>query len=234
VDVHLVTATLGEAGQVVDPTMIENHTLSALREQELRCACQQYGNINLHLLGYIDGQTAIVPPSTAVYRIVKLIRQHTPQVIITFGPDGVYGHFDHLVIHRWSSAAVTLAGQTDRWPTAGPPHQVTKLYYRVIPLAQIDKMAEMIGRDFVPMDGDIPFPFYGYPPEQITTVINVQDYTEAKLKGINCHGSQLDPSLPYNQEEYLKDPSFWQETFMLANVDTPSGQIEDDLFAGLR
>lgn len=237
VDVHLVTATLGEAGQMASSDITLTAPLSLLREQELRCACEQYGGITLHLLGYMDGQTAIVPLSLAVYKIVKLIRQLKPDVLFTFGPDGIYGHFDHLVVHRWTMAAITLAAQADKWPTAGAAHEVSKVYYRVLPEEQVERMTQTLGQRSVPMDGEVPFPFVGYPPEQITTIIDVHEYAEAKLKGIRCHASQLGPHIPYLQKEfdYRTDPSFSEETFQLvqSSVERPSTEKEADLFAGL-
>lgn len=240
VDVHLVTATLGEAGRIADPAIELTEPISVLRERELRAACEQYGEIQLHLLGYLDGQTAIVPPSGAVYKIIKLIRHHRPQVVISFGPEGIYGHFDHLVVHRWACAAVKLAAETDKWPEIGPPHQVAKFYYRAMAQTQVDQMAEAFGRDFVWMDGTVPFPFVGYPVDQITTVIDVRDYAQAKIDGVLCHASQLDPTMPYLQDDFeaLDDSGFWQETFILAETHLPPtmapGQPETDLFAGLR
>jgi len=237
VEVHLVTATLGESGQLANPALVLTEPLHILREQELRCACAQYGIVNLHLLGYMDGQTAVVRPSAAVYKLVKLIRQYRPQVIVTFGPEGIYGHFDHLVVHRWASAAYKVAADLERWPEAGEPHQVAKLYYRGMAQSQVDKMRETFGRDYVWMDG-VPFPFMGYPDEQITTKVDVREHVEAKLRGISCHASQLDPNLPYLHEDFdpLADAGFWEETFILAEQRLPTPTIlpETDLFAGLR
>lgn len=240
VEVHLVTATLGEAGEVANPLLTFDQPLSTVREQELRCACQHYGVKQLHLLGYIDGQTAIVPPGQAVYKLVKLLRDLEPQVVITFGPEGIYGHFDHLAAHRWTSAAVELAAQAERWPEIGPAHQVSKLYYRAIPAEQMAQMEHMLGRTYVPMDG-VPFPFVGYPLDQITTIINVRDYADIKLTGIRCHASQLAPENPYLHQDFdLTDRWFEQETYILAysrpglKLSNPAGQKENDLFTGLR
>ncbi|HXV97427.1 MAG TPA: PIG-L family deacetylase, partial [Anaerolineae bacterium] len=124
VDVHLIIATLGEAGRMADPTVSLTQPLDVIREQELRCACVSYGVENLHLLGYMDGQTTIASQSAAVYKIVRLLRQLKPQVVVSFGPEGVYGHYDHLAVHRWATAAVQLAGEAEWWPGAGPAHQV--------------------------------------------------------------------------------------------------------------
>jgi LmbE family N-acetylglucosaminyl deacetylase len=241
VDVHLVIATLGEAGRMADPAVSLTQPIDVIREQELRCACTSYGVENLHLLGYMDGQTTIVPQSAAVYKIVRLLRQLKPQVVVSFGPEGVYGHYDHLAVHRWATAAVQLAGEAEWWPGAGPAHQVAKFYHRAMPQEQVAQVQKVTGRSAVLMDG-IPFPFVGYPLEKITTIINVRDYAQNKLKGIRCHVSQIDPASPYLQESFeLGDnPWFWQETFILARYQSNlalgiSPELkENDLFAGLR
>jgi LmbE family N-acetylglucosaminyl deacetylase len=241
VEVHLVTATLGEVGRIANPAIVIDQPLSVVREQELRRACENYGITQLHLLGYMDGQTTIVPQSQAVYRVVRLIRRLKPQVLLSFGPEGIYGHYDHLAVHRWATAAVQLSGEAERWPEAGPPHQVAKFYHRAMPEEQVRLMEQNFGRSAVSMDG-IPFPFLGYPMEKITTVINVRDQLQAKLNGIRCHASQVDPAMPYLQDDFdwETNSGFWQETFILArctpeiSADVLPDKKEDDLFNGLR
>ncbi len=241
VDVHLIVATRGEVGSIVNPTITPIHPKSVLRERELRCASKHFGLKSLYMLGYMDGQTAIVPPSEAVYKIVKLIREIKPQVVLTFGPEGGYGHFDHLVVHRWAMAAVELAAETDKWSEVGPAHPVDKVYHRAMPHQQIEKMKEFSGRATVFMDG-IPFPFTGYLMSEITTIINSQDYIETKLAGIRCYASQINPdTMPFSQEDFdaVANSWFWQETFVLAQarddlVIPPDTAKEDDFFRGLR
>jgi N-acetyl-1-D-myo-inositol-2-amino-2-deoxy-alpha-D-glucopyranoside deacetylase len=241
VEVHLVTATLGEAGRVANPAVNVDCPLGAWREQELRCACECYGLAGLHLLGYMDGQTTVVPQSGAVYKIVTLLRRLKPQVVISFGPEGIYGHYDHLAVHRWATAAVELAGQADCWGKAGPPHRVAKFYHRAMFEEQVAQIEEINGSSFVLIDG-VPFPFSGYPAEKITTVIDVSEYTQAKLAGIRCHASQLRPEIPYLRADFdpSRQPWFNQEAFILARSQADTrlllspGCKEDDLFAGLR
>ena len=241
VEVHLVIATLGEVGQIANPNLQITQPLSVVREQELRHACQAYGLQHLHLLGYMDGQTTLVRPSEAVHKIVRLMRQIKPQVVLSFGPEGIYGHFDHLAVHRWVTASVQLTVEADRWPEAGAPHRVSKFYHRAMLQERIQQMEKDFGRSAVPMDG-IPFPFTGYPSEQITTVIDVSDYMEAKIRGVRSHASQLDLNNAYLQDDFdwRVNPSLWQETFILAyhqpelELDLHNGRKETDLFAGLR
>lgn len=240
VDVHLIMATRGEAGRIFNPAIQLNQPLSALREQELRSACEIYGLASLHLLGYIDGQTALVPVNEAVFKIVQLLRRIEPQVVVSFGPEGVYGHFDHLVVHRWATAAVELAGQADRWPEAGPAHQVAKFYHRATPQEHVDNMRERFGRTAVMMDG-VPFPFIGYPEEKITTIVDIHDYAHLKTQAIRCHSSQIAPETPVMRPDFdpAANPWFCQETFILAKSAgiSTNGFVngkENDLFEGLR
>lgn len=237
VEVHLIMATFGESGRIANPAVATNLPLGVLREQELRNACRAYGITALHPLGYMDGQTTVVSQSGAVYKIVKLLREIRPQVVMSFGPEGIYGHYDHLAVHRWATAAVELAGDPEKWPEAGPPHQIDKFYHRAMFEEQIAQVEKINGSRFVPIDG-VPFPFLGYPEEKITTVINVSDYAEAKLAGIRCHASQLAPDNPYLQPniDLAAHAWFWTEGFILAKCRPdlkPNGK-ETDLFAGLR
>lgn len=236
VEVHLVMATLGEQGQIANPNLHTDQPINVIRERELRSACTCYGIENLHLLGYLDGQTTIVPQNQAVHKIVKLIREVKPQVVISFGPDGVYGHYDHLAVHRWATAAVYIAAQANYWPEAGVPHTVSKFYHRALAAAQVAHFTELNGRDFVLMDG-IPFPFVGHPPERITTIIDVSEQWPSKLRAIRCHASQLHPDMAYLQPDFDVSAYPWlkQETFILAQhtLETPPAFPEDDLFAGL-
>jgi N-acetyl-1-D-myo-inositol-2-amino-2-deoxy-alpha-D-glucopyranoside deacetylase len=169
------------------------------------------------------------------------LRQLKPQVVLSFGPEGVYGHYDHLAVHRWATAAVQFAAEAGRWPELGPAHDVAKFYHRAMPQELVQRMEAINGRSFVPIDG-IPFSFWGYPMETITTVIDVRDYAEHKLKGIRCHASQLRPENPYLQPDFnvVDQPWFCRETFILArrrpDIPAPStaNGKEDDFFVGLR
>ena len=87
----------------------------------------------------------------------------------------------------------------------------------------------------VTMDG-VPFHFHGWRRDDITTVIDVSDFVAVKLKGIQCHTTQVGRDSPYARPtpELLSHPSLQEETFILARslVGLPRG-LEDDLFARL-
>lgn len=99
--VHLVIATRGEAGI---PGKSAKET-AVLREDELRRACAELGVPQLTFLDYVDGTLANIPDSVGAKRLLTLMRQSSPDVVITFGPDGISGHPDHLAVYRWTTAA---------------------------------------------------------------------------------------------------------------------------------
>jgi len=239
-DVYLVTATRGEAGEIASPDLANAANLPDVRERELRCACQVYGIHPPRFLGYVDGQLATVHQGQAVAKVVRLIRELRPQVLITFGPDGIYGHYDHIAAHRWATIAVDLAADPDCFPEhlvgTCRPHPVSKLYFRVLPEEHVAGRSEE-GRPAASMMDGVPFYLVGYPRDEITTVIDVSDHLEAKMRGIRCHATQVRPDSSFVRapDEAMRQPWFRHEHYILAHstVGRPEG-VETDLFAGLR
>jgi len=238
-DVYLVTATRGEAGGIAPGVDASPANLPDIREAELRCACRAYGIKPPHLLGYMDGQLAIVHQGQAVAKLVRLIRRLRPDVVITFGPEGIYGHYDHIAVHRWVTIAVELASDPECFPDysgrAGSPCEpfgVRKLYHVVLPEETVDSMRDADGRAAVLMDG-VPFPFVGYPQSEIHARIDVSPYLDRKLGGIRCHASQIGDG--WTTEEAENHPAFCLEHYRLAHsvVGWPEGHQEEDLFARL-
>jgi len=237
-DVYLVTATRGEAGQIAEPGLATPANLPAVREHELRCACEIYGIHPPRFLDYVDGQLPIVHQGQAVGKLVRVMRELKPQVLITFGLDGIYGHYDHIAVHRWATIAAHLATDPDCFPDPElcEPHQVDKIYYRALTKEQVATMAEDEKPASVMMDG-VPFFFSGLSRDEITTIIDVSDHVEAKLNGIRCHATQVGRHNRFvdTPDEVMHEKWFRQETFVLARstVGWPD-EVETDLFAGLR
>ena len=105
VEVVLISATKGEAGI---PGLSPAKT-AVIREQELREAAQVLGLSQVRFLGYEDGRLAEVDLETAGSQLTAILREIQPDVVVTFGPDGISGHPDHLAVHRWTTAAFDRA-----------------------------------------------------------------------------------------------------------------------------
>ena len=240
-DVYVVTATRGEAGKILDADLATPANLPYVREQELRCACQIYGVHPPRFLDYQDGQLTIVNQGQAVGRLVRVIRELRPHVLVTFGPEGIYGHYDHIAVYRWASIAVELAADPDCFPEQFAdlcqPHQVSKLYFRALPQAQVSAMADEDGKPPAVMMDGVPFYIAARRADEITTIIDIGDYAEAKLRGIRCHATQIGRSNRFSDtpDEVMREHWFRHEHFVLArsSVGWPQG-VETDLFAGLR
>jgi len=136
-EVMVVSATHGEAGQIRSPRVATRRTLAAVREQELQLACQRLGVQHALCLEYVDGTLSSVDAEELTGRVVEIIRSFRPDVVITFGQDGGYGHPDHIAISAATTAACQRSAQSDQFPAqlaAGlPVHQPVRLFYSLFP-----------------------------------------------------------------------------------------------------
>src|SRR5205814_53342 len=117
----LVCATRGEVGEISDPALATPENLGEVREGEMRAAAEELGVHNLWFLGYRDSGMAGTPENQdprafaqamaaeVVGKLVAIIRQFRPQVIVTFDETGGYGHPDHIAIYRHTTSAFHVA-----------------------------------------------------------------------------------------------------------------------------
>ena len=107
------SATRGEAGQIQDAHAATRQTLGAVREQELREACARLGVERVECLDYSDGRLSEVGEMRLAYDVAARIRDFAPDVVVTFGPDGGYGHPDHVTISAATTRACELVARED-------------------------------------------------------------------------------------------------------------------------
>ena len=229
----------GVDAKISDPSLATRETLADVRSQELACACQTLGIEPPLFLGYQDGDVDEVPLEQAAADVARHIRELQAQIVITHGPDGGYGHPDHIAVSNFVTRGFELA--SDPSVDLGlPPFTPAKLYYTATPRSFLesvpafrDRRADIRGQQLG---------FVGVPDELITTGVNVVDYLDLKLKALSCHRTQFefDPetklpklflsSVPVEQRRVL----FGKERYVRAqsNVDVPEGQ-EMDLLAGV-
>ena len=135
-EIMVVSATRGQAGQIRDAAAGTRRTIAAVREAELRLACERLGITKVRCLDHVDGTLADAGFPALVNEVAEVIREFRPDVVITFGPDGGYGHPDHVTISAVTTAACQRAtdpghrpGRTVTRPLRRPP----RLYYRCFP-----------------------------------------------------------------------------------------------------
>ncbi|MGB3329719.1 MAG: PIG-L family deacetylase, partial [Thermomicrobiales bacterium] len=197
----LVCATRGEAGQISDPALGTAEILGAVRERELRRAMDAVQLTTLRILPYRDSGMAGTPQNDdarslvqapleeAIAHVVVQIRDLKPDAVITFGPDGIYGHPDHVRIGEVASEAVLRAAKDDH-ASLGEPWQVTSLYHTSIPREVMQSFRDRAPGLFAWMN-DEEFGKMGTPSAEITHWVDTVDYLDTARKAIVAHRTQI-------------------------------------------
>lgn len=249
VSVHLVCATLGEAGSVPQEMLQGFSSIAKLRETELRCAASHLGLTSVHLLGYRDSgmpgtadnhhphALMAAPLEEVTARITHLIRGLKPQVVVTFDPVGGYRHPDHIVIHAATVQAFEAAADPRRFPDGLPAFRSEKLYFHTFSrrlLRVLVRTLEVLGRDIhhFGRNADIDLADIASVSFPVHARINIRSVANAKARAAACHASQMDPSTG----SFLR----WSsrilgstENFTRAFPPPFAGLREGDLFEGL-
>ena len=108
-----VTATRGEHG-TSDPARWPPARLATARERELRASLETVG-VHEHVwLPYHDGACPAADPAEATRMVRQVLDDVGAETVVTFGPDGMTGHADHVAVGRWASAAAVGARHRPR------------------------------------------------------------------------------------------------------------------------
>ena len=144
----VVSATRGDAGQIRDARAATRRTLGQARERELVAACERLGVQHVRCLDYGDGTLKDVEQEILTRDVAEIIRSFRPDVVITFGEDGAYGHPDHIAISTAATAACTRAGDAAQFPeqlAAGlAPHRPTYLYHSHFPQSRMPLLERLV------------------------------------------------------------------------------------------
>lgn len=249
-DVYLICATRGEVGEV-DPVYMDQYdSIAELREAELRCAAEQLGIREVHLLDYRDSgmpgsadndhPRALVsqPQEKVVQEITELIRTLQPDVVLTFDPIGGYRHPDHIYVHEVTVEAFERSGDGE-YHTASPPFQPQKLYYHTISkryLRIVVRVLRFLGQDPTQWgkNNDIDLTQLAREEFPIHARIDYRSVADRKKAASACHASQ-------NSAGWLRKLLNWvlkilglrgKDLYMRAYPE-PGDKLEKDLLAGI-
>ncbi|MFE6284718.1 N-acetyl-1-D-myo-inositol-2-amino-2-deoxy-alpha-D-glucopyranoside deacetylase [Streptomyces sp. NPDC057877] len=247
--VTLVTCTLGERGEVIPPGLahLTGAALGEHRLGELTAAMRALGVEDFRQLGgpgrYRDSGMMGLPDNDdpgclwqadldeAAAQLVEVIREVCPQVLVTYDPNGGYGHPDHIQAHRIAMRAAELAAE------AGCP--VAKVYWNRVPRTAAEEAFDRL-REALP---GLPFTRSAtlddvpgvVPDERITAEIDGTAYAAAKTAAMAAHATQIEAVEPYFAlSNELAQPIFATEYYELASGEPGrGGERERDLFAGI-
>jgi N-acetyl-1-D-myo-inositol-2-amino-2-deoxy-alpha-D-glucopyranoside deacetylase len=251
-----VTCTGGEHGEIVVPELDtpENHArLAEIRREELTRALAQLGPIEQRWLGYVDsgmmgtaendatGSFWQADFDEAVDRLLAIVREVQPQVIVGYNDFGGYGHPDHI-----RSALIAKAAFERSADSPNPP---TKLYEAARDWTRMDEFRKRAAErgadawwnsneeesDDQRREREEQFAKMQAAVGPITTVVDVADYVAAKRAAMAEHVTQLSPKMSF----LALTAEDWRELMpteeFTLRVSRSGVRIpEDDLFAGLR
>lgn len=233
IETSLVTATRGERGwKGAKEDYPGPEALGKLREGELQAAAEVLGIRQVCYLDYLDAELDQVDPDEATAKIARHIRQLKPQVVLTFGPDGAYGHPDHIAISQFATGAVVRAA-SDGEGAAG--HVVSKLYYMASSKGLMDAYQAAFGIFNKEVDGSARGAVV-WDDWAITTRIDTRAYSDTVWEAISAHRSQLRDyqklkDLPAEHRQSIWVEHTYYRVFSLVNG---GRAVETDLFTGLR
>ncbi|MFF4404160.1 N-acetyl-1-D-myo-inositol-2-amino-2-deoxy-alpha-D-glucopyranoside deacetylase [Streptomyces sp. NPDC001404] len=258
--VTLVTCTLGEEGEVIPPDLAHlaadrDDTLGAHRRGELAAAMEELGVTDHRLLGgpgrYRDsgmmGSVQNEHPGCfwradvdeAAASLVEVIREVRPQVLVTYDPDGGYGHPDHIQAHRVAMRAAGLAAEPDFRRDLGEPHAIAKVYWNCLPLSVVEEgfaRLRALGKENVfpgiATASDVPGVL---PDAEVSAEIDTATYAPAKAAAMRSHATQIAVDGPFFAlSNDLGQPLFPREYYRLVKgrPGVENGR-EHDLFAGV-
>ena len=245
----LVTCTDGAVGEISDPALATPENLAQVRDGELADSVRILNVSRLVKLGYRDSGMAgtadnLNPASfqqadleEAIAKVVQVVRDERPDVILTYDERGGYGHPDHIRAHQVAVAAFQRAGDPAQFPTIGDAWQPGKLYYAVFPRSAMREFGERLRQagiepPFREVDTTREDPPFGVDDDRVTTFIDVSGYVGPKRAALESHRTQMGPD-----QFFMKLPpdlfaaAFGRETFQ--RVAGPGSTPEADLFDGL-
>ncbi|MDO7868835.1 mycothiol conjugate amidase Mca [Nocardioides jiangxiensis] len=254
VDVTVVTCTGGERGDVlnpkIDPATIDD--IQAVRRAEMEAAREILG-VHQDWLGFVDsgwpegdpkpplpeGCFALVPVEEAAEPLVRLIRSVRPHVMTTYDERGGYPHPDHIACHNVSMEAYRAAADPERYPDAGEPWQVAKLYFhhtfnrpRAVAIGEAMEAAGLVSPYAERLAQWKPDPAWD---ARITTRVPCGEYFEVRDRALLAHATQIDPDgFWFAVPMEIQQATWPHEDFELVESHVPTELPETDLFAGLR
>ncbi|MET4780875.1 mycothiol conjugate amidase Mca [Glaciihabitans sp. UYNi722] len=253
-EVMVVSCTGGERGDIQNPaleaTAMADRDMAGLRRIEMARA-QTLVGFEHRWLGYQDSglpqndetvpvnSFALIPLEISAEPLVKIIREYRPQVLVTYDETGGYPHPDHIRTHEISVYAFDAAADATRYPDAGEPWQISKVYYdRIFNFPRIDAMYQSL----LAAEPESPLleqlaDVRGWMqdrPSLATSQVPVGEFLEVRDDALRSHASQVAPDSSFFFWPNALQRAAWPfEDFQLAKSLVETSLPETDLFAGI-
>ncbi len=226
-ELTVILATSGDAGRIADASLATRETLASVREAEDLASWRALGlEPDLRFLRHPDGGLSRMPREPLVAEVRGLLAAAEPEVVVTFGPDGITGHEDHVAIGEVATEAFGALR------TSASGSAFSRLLHCAIPQGDLDRFNELLReRGLEPLDPTQPFVPRGVPDGAIGARIDVSSVYDRKVEAIRAHKTQAElDDVPFD----LWPEMLSTEAFVVAWPERrPRDPILADLFEGL-
>ncbi|MCR6030616.1 N-acetyl-1-D-myo-inositol-2-amino-2-deoxy-alpha-D-glucopyranoside deacetylase [Nocardioides sp. zg-579] len=178
----------------------------------------------------------------AADRLVPVIREVQPQVLVTYDQFGGYGHPDHIQAHRVAMYAAQLAAVPSYRLDLGEPWEIAKIYWGAMSESRMRQGLRMLREagdttSFEGMDPDGPLPPFVTADENLAAGVDATDYVDRKMAALRAYPTQVTTDGPFFALSNNVGATAWGlEFYRIAKGELgPLGEdgLETDLFAGL-
>jgi LmbE family N-acetylglucosaminyl deacetylase len=236
-DLTVVVVSSGEAGMIADPSLATRENLAEVREAEERASLATAGQADaaVHFLRYPDGGVAQADRAELVERLTAVLREARPDVVATFGPEGITQHEDHIAVSQATTEAFYKA--REELGAGGPVDAVGEplrgLFYSAVTETDLARMYESMRAAGQEVDPDAPFMPRAVPDHTITVRVNTSSVAEGKFESLMQHATQEDEVRAFtdtDRELMLEAERFVQAWPPVTDPDRPTA---GSLFDGL-
>ena len=226
----LIHATYGEQGDIREGFPATRETLGAVRRAEDESAWRALGRVpdRHEWLGVPDGGVAEVPFDDVVSAVAAILDEEEPAVVVTFGPDGIFGHPDHIAIGAATDEAFARLRSDTR-------SGFQRLAHGAVPKSVFERWNRQRGElGLYTWDPTQTYHMRGVPDEQIAITVNCREFAGRIIAGLSEHKSQLHvmSDYPINTERWER--TVGREWYAVAWPELERDQpMLTDLFEGL-
>lgn len=220
--------------------------VAARRSRELAMSRTALGIGEVVQLGYPDsgmhGSVRDIDPRAfgrlegepIVRRLEALMNEYRPDVIVTYPPNGLSHHPDHIRTHELTVAAVGRVREAGGFPPrdsgAAPHRRTPKLYYIALSRSRLTALRARAEAAFG-AGAWTPPPETGVDDDSVTTTVDVSGFWDHKLRALAAHASQADAAALLRVLSVTGHENPVEE-YILVDPPWRGGEREGDLFEG--
>ncbi len=225
--ITIVLATSGEAGRIADPSLATREQLGPVREAEDLASWHALGlKPDVRFLRHPDGALARIPRAELAGALVRILQEVAPEVVVTFGPDGITGHPDHVSIGAAATDAFTAVRENASEPA------FARLLHVAVGASDLDRLNQGLrARGLEPIDSTQPFMPRPVPDERIGVRVDCSGVFDRKLEALRAHKTQAElEDVPFD----LWPTMLGTEAFVIAWPEPArDARVRSDVFDGV-